>query len=193
MQAYDTFREHLRSATRSRHAALDQLIGPITTEQAYHRYLCGIAAFRISVEPRLSDIVVWPDILGTWRPTRLAEYLHTDLDVLGLAIDSPLSRLDVSNTSSLLGILYVLEGSVLGARFLVRQVAAAGVEEHSGARHLSLQASSVDNWKHFLTCLEKAEDFDRVLAAQAACDTFDEATDAMRLTDLKGPFHDVRP
>ncbi|MCE0744622.1 biliverdin-producing heme oxygenase [Acetobacter sicerae] len=181
MQTDKSLRAHLRAATQSRHATLDRMIGPVNSRETYVGYLRGIAAFRIPVEQRLATLPAWPDRLGSWRPTFLARWLRLDLTALQLDVPSGVSGLDLSSDSRVMGVLYVLEGSILGAHSVIRQAASLGFNDRSGARHLSVQTSALAGWKQFLTCLEKETALDREVAASAACETFDEAVTAMTL------------
>ncbi|MDY6962674.1 MAG: biliverdin-producing heme oxygenase, partial [Pseudomonadota bacterium] len=71
---------------------------------------------------------------------------------------------------SLLGTLYVIEGSSLGARVLYRRAQKLGLTEIFGARHLAAQAQSGERWKRLLELLEAAPelDLDRTVEASEA-------------------------
>jgi heme oxygenase (biliverdin-IX-beta and delta-forming) len=73
------------------------------------------------------------------------------------------------------GLLYVLEGSSLGARLIARQASRLGFDESFGARHLALQARSLENWRIFLGLLEAVEPLDMSRAVNAAILTFRSA------------------
>ena len=181
MQTDKSLRTYLKAATQSRHTILDRLIGSVNSRETYVGYLCGIAAFRVPVEQRLASLPAWPDRLGSWRPTFLARWLYLDLTALQLDVPSGVSALDLSNDSRVMGVLYVLEGSILGAHSVIRQAASLGFNDRSGARHLSVQTSAFAGWKQFLTCLEKETTPDWEIAASAACETFDAAVAAMNV------------
>ena len=84
----------------------------------------------------------------------------------------------VLETGALLGTLYVLEGSTLGARLLVRRAAALGLDETNGAEHLKKQSSDLGNWNAFAALLDSAEDVDDEMMARAAMATFAHALNA---------------
>lgn len=161
----------LREATADVHSQLEEVVGRLDAPSAYARYVRGMHAFRTALEPML------PKRSG-WRTTLLCEALADDMDDLGLAPASP-PRLDASvDADWLLGAHYVLEGSALGARVLVKQVAALGFGEEFGARHLWLQARGV-GWGDFVRVLD-AQTADVGLAIAGARATFAAAADAMR-------------
>ena len=62
----------------------------------------------------------------------------------------------VSTIAQTLGVLYVLEGSALGARLLLRRAEALGMNSKFGARHLALQTAMPTAWPNFLSILEAA-------------------------------------
>ena len=165
----NTRRSRLREATSQAHASLDHLIGPFESVADYGCYARGLHAFRIPLEAKLAA-VDWPDIFAQWRPQLIGHALREDLLDLKLTpsigADAPLS---LQTIESLLGALYVLEGSALGAKILFRRAQAIGLSENFGARHLALQ-SAADNWRTFLVIFEQgsAVDFENVVAASNA-------------------------
>jgi heme oxygenase len=56
----------------------------------------------------------------------------------------------------LLGVLYVLEGSGLGARIILGRVAHLGLGPEFGARHLHAQAGAPGAWREFTSLLDNA-------------------------------------
>lgn len=162
-------RWQLRDATAEAHQTLDDAIGGFSTDAEYRHYLTALAAFRIAAEGALPA----NDLAG-WTPTRLAPQIRADLDDLG--IPQPDARpLPPATGSSLLGLLYVLEGAVLGGQILRKRAAVLGHDAASGARHL---AGTPVNWARFLTMLETAPDYCADEAAAAARAAFRTAQDA---------------
>lgn len=171
MNAIDrTRRQELRARTARAHADLDTLVGEFATVADYRRYVRGMAAFRSSIEPRIRSL---PAALAGWNPCLIGRALELDLADLGMAWPASMpgddSRL---SDGDLFGVLYVLEGSSLGARLLRKRASVLGFDDTYGARHLSLQCQSPDAWKAFLSQLETAEPFDLDEAATAADATF---------------------
>lgn len=121
------------------------------------------------LEARLAA-VDWPDLFGQWRPQLIGHALRQDLLDLGLTPSVEADRFPRPSTiEGLLGTLYVLEGSALGARILFRRAQAIALGENCGARHLALQ-SWANSWKTFLVVLEQEADvdFESVVAASNA-------------------------
>lgn len=160
-----TLLEHLRQASRQDHHELDHhpLLAPLVRDDldrtAYVRALAALSGAQAAAEgaaaaalPRLA-----PDY--PWR-SRLAA-LRADLAELGGG--ETIWRGDIPAPDSpgqLLGLLYVLEGSRLGARVIARQL----------ARHLAdapnrYFAGETVDWERFRTW---AESLDPQLPDQAA-------------------------
>lgn len=172
----------LREATLASHAALDAAVGSFGSLREYSRYLSAMAAFRAPVEATLAasgDIA--PS--GMTLPPTLSPALSADMADLGVppattgsASLAPL----VKSPSGVAGALYVLEGSAVGARILVRRAAALGLDATHGARHLVAQASDRARWPRFLLALERVPAFDLDAAISAATAVFASASSAFR-------------
>ena len=175
----------LRELTRDDHERLDALVGAFTDGEAYGRYLEGMAAFRGGVESQLAS-ADYPRSFGEWRPGLIFEELTRDLKDLGLdapravpAFELPVDR------DGLLGVLYVLEGSALGARLLIRRAAALGYSAQHGARHLAAQTSRPGSWTCFVTLLDALGPSGMERAGRAARQTFGAAIDAFNRIDSR--------
>lgn len=175
-------RAALRRHVRHAHEQLDTLIGDLETRQDYLRYLRGIAAFRIAAEKALSA-VAYPEWFDGWRPVSTVSALQHDLKVLALRMPDMPEIVPPCGESSLLGMLYTLEGSALGARLIARKAAALGFDACNGANHLSVQISAPENWRVFLALLEKAPLFDEDEAGSAASALFRHARDTVKMAD----------
>lgn len=162
----------LRERTSHEHTSLDQLVGPVNSLSSYRRYLLGLCVFRIPAEAALAQVRL-PTSFGAWRPHAIADLIEADMSDLKLAMPGESGRRieRPRGIGELAGLLYVLEGSALGARLLVRQAGAIGLDARFGARHLSAQAAS-GNWRSFLDILENLEPFDLDGAVIAARSTF---------------------
>ncbi|GAB4065713.1 biliverdin-producing heme oxygenase [Ancylobacter sonchi] len=167
---HDSRRHALRALTKDAHAELDASVGGFDSRLDYVRYLKGQYVFRHAAEAGL-DRVTWPAEFGDWRPKPLTALLRADLDDLDVELPPAPPALDIA-PADLLGVLYVLEGSGLGARVLHRRAAEIGFDEATGARHLAAQAGDRDSWPTFLTQLEAAEPFDMDRTVGAALATF---------------------
>lgn|GEM_PF-519587 len=156
----NSIRFHLRERTAEMHARLDSSIGGFETREAYRRYLPGMLAFREAAEDAVMN-AEYPTWFGDWRPCRIAPALRADLRDLGMdAPEAPYRRHDLGhaleNAAALLGTLYVLEGSALGARLLFGRAKELGLDEKFGARHLALQTQDRESWRNFVNIMERA-------------------------------------
>jgi heme oxygenase len=161
----------LRNRTRQGHERLDAAVGVFVTLADYRRYLACLGAFRAAMDRALQDIA-WPEG-WSWRPTRIVDQLARDAKDLGLppARDRK-ADVDLTDLSALLGALYVLEGSTLGAQVLRQRAAALGLDRDFGARHLDHMSNDIAQWRAFLLLLDGARDFDIERAAASANDVF---------------------
>ena len=167
-------RRMLRLATAAAHHALEAKIGRVRDLQAYHRYLVGMEAFRRDEERGLGHFcaVQWPH----WRPTLLTAHLVEDLRDLGLARRPCKHISNGENTiENVIGILYALEGSSLGARILANDAKNIGLHSDYGARHLYYQTASSSSWKGYLYILEYEVNLQMERVITAAKATFGRA------------------
>lgn len=167
----------LRERTAEAHAAVDAAIGGFHDLQGYGVYLQSIAAFRRPIEARLSS-VAWPEALLDWQPARVSDAITADLADLRISPDEPPDEPLPLDGDGLFGALYVLEGSALGARLLLKRAEAIGLSASYGARHLALLGNNIEGWRGFLTRLEQVEPFDLDSALRASLATFQSARSA---------------
>lgn len=141
-------RSALREHTADSHGRLDRAVGLFDTIAHYQSYLQRTQAFRQVMEAELTGFESW-SIAGLGA---LAGQDLTDLDTPRLA---PLPFAGAQNSHGFrLGMIYVLEGSGLGARILVKRAAELGLGASYGARHLAAQTEDPARWKSFLALLE---------------------------------------
>ncbi len=130
-------RAALRDATASQHARVDGAFPDgLSTPQAYAGYLRGMHRFAVDFEQ------------ATGRAPRQSRWLAQDLEAVGIeplagawAAPSPLTDDD-----AVTGWDYVMAGSSLGARYLVRAVRRLGHSDEHGARFLACHGAS-DDWR----------------------------------------------
>lgn len=147
-----SLRDRLRAATAESHAGLDAQVAAwkIETPLGYGAFLSASAMAIAPLELALerAGVVDWlPDWPSRVRRTVLAH----DLAALSLEVP-PFATAVVPSADFGVGLLYVLEGSRLGARFLARQVRAAG---HGLPLNYLTQGEGADLWRTFLAWLEK--------------------------------------
>lgn len=143
-------RAALRDATATQHARVDSAFPEgLSTPQAYAGYLRGMHRFALDFER------------ATGRAPRQSRWLAHDLDALGLmpiaeAWSSPAPLVDDDAAT---GWEYVMAGSSLGARYLVRAVRRLGHTGERGARFLERHGASED-WRevqHRLSAVDTAD------------------------------------
>jgi heme oxygenase len=183
-------RHYLRQRTAQAHGELDASVGLLDSMDRYARYLTGQFRFRAGIERPLSR-TSFPAWFGDWRPQPLAGALAADLAALGMDTPDPAGgvpegRLD--GESGLVGVLYVLEGAALGARFLYRGVRDLGLTAGTGAYHLELQTGG-ESWQGFLGLLGRSS-IDREEAAEAAVATFAYARSAFATGAFAKDLHE---
>jgi heme oxygenase (biliverdin-IX-beta and delta-forming) len=168
----------LKRATDAAHARVEGIIEAaemFRSLDGYRRYLQGSYAARSRLEHRLDAAgaeKLWPD----WPRRRIAHLIAADIDDLGGIALAPLESLKSDLTAAeLLGLLYVLEGSSLGARVLVTMTDSLGLTASFGARHLHEQAGDRSAWRSFITLLNTAGVAPSTEAALSAFDVFAEA------------------
>ncbi|HJV42845.1 biliverdin-producing heme oxygenase [Caulobacter sp.] len=144
-------RDRLRAVTSKSHAGLDALAAALDleTRAGYCAFLSASAAALAPLELalELAGVEGW---LADWPHRARRAALARDLSALGL----PQPRLLTSTIPSAAfgaGVLYVLEGSRLGARFLARQVRRA--DPQAPLAYLT-HGEGQDLWRSFLTWLE---------------------------------------
>lgn len=184
--AQETNRHRLRRATAAAHASLEAVVGPIADARNYRRYLRGLTAFRAPLEAALRD-VDWPTGFGAWRPIAIAGDLRLDLADLALQPVSEISIAPLHDSTHLLGALYVIEGSALGARIVSGAAQGLGFDATFGARHLATQTAGTANWRDFVQLLDQQPEHELDGVSNAANATFKAAEEAMlRAADAAG-------
>lgn len=175
-----TRRHRLRDATRDSHKRVDDLVqaaGFLACQERYPAFLQGSWFARVRLE-RILDEYQAIRLFHQWPKRRIAELLRRDYrDVTGRdlhEIGSPPGAVPLLSNAELLGILYVLEGSSLGARLIARAVTSMGFGPTWGARHLARQNESQDAWTSYVAKLEDypMSDTDEERCVSAASQTF---------------------
>lgn len=142
-------RTSLRVATRADHARVDALFREgFTARDDYGAYLAGMQALLAPLGPSLPETAAFLPLIAD------------DLCVLGLTASAPAPAPcppqpapDADDTAALLGWRYVIHGSSLGARVLLRQAAALGAGPARGARFLGAHAAG-EHWQDALIAID---------------------------------------
>ncbi len=113
----------LREATGAAHARVDALFGrfDLARRDDYAGLLAAHAEALLPVEALL-DQGGAEAITEDWPQRRRAGVIQVDLDALGISVDASETTEFVPTAAAMAGMLYVLEGSRLGGRFLARSV-----------------------------------------------------------------------
>lgn len=156
----------LRRSTTAAHKRIDAIVGGgLPTRAAYGSYLRGMHHFVSTSQSMLSGVDC---DLATRR-----DWLGDDLSFLGLTplpMTSPGTSSEDSNGHApvALGWEYVVAGSSVGARYLLRHAQSLGFSIDGGARFLAGHAAGSD-WERFLSRLRETQFFP--LEIQRLCDS----------------------
>lgn len=168
-------RHFLRHGTAEAHRRLDTMLSAfdLSTRAGYRRFLEVNAAALLPLEDALvrSGVTrLFPD----WPRRARRDVLMHDLQRLGGAL-RPLPDLRPFDAAGVLGTLYVLEGSRLGAKVVVRTVAASSDPVVAEATAYLRHGLGERLWPDFLAILEREG------AAQARAPMLDAARRAFAL------------
>jgi heme oxygenase len=146
-------RNSLRAATAEAHERLDGCVREINLadRQTFGRFLLAQSGPVVALEAALEHFGV-ARLLDDWPLRRRTAALLHDLEYLGLCAD-PCPAVWLTSVAQVFGTLYVLEGSRLGARVLLRQILAAAPSLEPATRFLS-HGSDPRLWATFLQVLE---------------------------------------
>ncbi len=173
-------RQRLKESTRSTHEALDQRImafNPFASREHFGRFVRAQYLLHRDVQALFDDAGLNALLPQLDRRSRLV-LVEQDLKDLGVAMleppEPPLfaggAPVDVPTA---LGWLYTVEGSNLGAAFLLKRAAALGLDGGNGARHLAPHPDGrAKHWRNFV------EQLDEVVLGQESESRVDVGADA---------------
>jgi heme oxygenase len=179
---FSGLRERLRDATADAHRDLDaQLTAFDLTEfSGYRRFLQASAAAVLPLEAALTDGGV-AEVFPDWPDRSRSQAIEADLARLG---STPQSAIKVPplTRNGVLGTMYVLEGSRLGAKFLLRMVSDAVDRRVAQATAYLDHGAGKRLWQSFLHRLDVEELTERdgaeaIDAARGAFAIFERAAD----------------
>lgn len=157
-------RLRLREATASLHAHVDEHMGSFLRQgrEGYAQFLTASARAVLPLERALLNAGV-SDIISDWPSRSRSAALLADMSTLS---DAPPSYDDYDDArlreeAYMMGVLYVLEGSRLGARVLLRMIES---EPDHGCRlttHYLSHGQGLPLWTTFLSSLEASADVRR--------------------------------
>jgi heme oxygenase (biliverdin-IX-beta and delta-forming) len=148
-------REKLKAATASAHRALDARFGAfdLTSMAGYRRFLEASASALLPIEAALERAGI-ADLFSDWPQRSRRTAIVADLDRIGGVID-PLPPVLPMNRHEMLGTMYVLEGSRLGAKYLMRAVTGCGEPRMVAATNYLAHGDGLPLWRTFLETLER--------------------------------------
>ena len=151
-------RRILKEATYADHARLDARLSAFNLRDlvGYCRFLEVNAAALLPLEGALVDAGVG-ELLPDWDHRARSGVLLRDLEAIGgtpSVLDSPV----LSGRFAVLGTLYVLEGSRLGAAYLLRHVRRASDPRILAATAYLAHGYGQDLWQNFLSVLDAHAD-----------------------------------
>lgn len=150
--------QRLNQITHEPHSRLDAAVkaqDPFSSRENFARFVQAQYLFQSELQPLYRDpalVQLFPDL-----PTRCrAAKARDDLADLGAGVPAPVAGAPEGvSRAEALGWLFVSEGSKLGAAFLIRRVAALGLGETFGARHLGEpEGGRAEGWKTFTRLLD---------------------------------------
>jgi heme oxygenase len=173
-------RERLRDATSAAHRELDTQLSSfdLTVLSGYRRFLEASAGALLPLEAALVEAGVakmFPD----WPERVRSDAIAVDLERLGKEAHATVSVLPLTR-SGMIGTMYVLEGSRLGAKFLLKTVADAADPRIGEATAYLGHGAGKRLWQSFLArlAIEEACDEDEAIeAARSAFAAFEQAAD----------------
>jgi heme oxygenase len=129
-----SIRDRLRAETRPEHDRLEnglRLADPGLTMPRYREVLARFFGFWSGWEPRIAAVLADEALLA---PRRRLPLLRADLLALGIAPETlpACEPPPLRNRGEAFGSLYVMEGSTLGGRVIVKRLGALGLSPETG-------------------------------------------------------------
>lgn len=179
-RSFPGLRERLRDATAAAHRELDAQLSAfdLTVFSGYRRFLQASAGALLPLEAALVEAGV-ANMFRDWPERSRSAAIAADLGRLGSAAQSTVSVPPLT-PSGVLGTMYVLEGSRLGAKFLLKTIAAAGDLRIGEATAYLSHGAGQRLWQSFLAKLASEDSCDEdeaIEAARVAFAAFEQAAD----------------
>jgi heme oxygenase len=148
-------RERLKQATTAAHRGLDaQLSGfELTRAHGYRRFLEASAAALLPIEEALERAGVRA-IFNDWPSRSRRTVIAQDIRSLGGTVRS-LPDIGPLNRNQVIGTTYVLEGSRLGAKVLLKAMTASADSTIMGATRYLRHGAGLHLWRSFIDVLER--------------------------------------
>jgi heme oxygenase (biliverdin-IX-beta and delta-forming) len=153
--ATSPLREKLKQATAPAHRDIDAQFSrfDLTSVAGYRRFLEASAAALVPLEAAL-EVAGIASVIDDWPQRSRRAAIVSDLARLNGAV-RPLGEFAPLNRSTALGVMYVLEGSRLGAKVLLRTIAVRSEPEIAAATRYLRHGAGQALWPSFLLTLER--------------------------------------
>ena len=175
MSAPESVRLALRRETAALHTELDTLLSQtdFDDQKSYARFLMKQAAPLFAIEAAI-DASDLPTLFADWDTRRRSDAIRQDLSRLSTTAPQASRFVAIGGNDALLGALYVLEGSRLGAKFLVRQAHASRDPVVRKATRYLGHGEGHGFWPSYLAALARREatGLDRRALSAGACAAF---------------------
>lgn len=153
--------QRLNALTHAPHERLDHAVKarePFSSRERFARFVVAQYLFQSELQALYQDAElgkIFPHLPQRCR----ADQARLDLADLDTEVPAPVAgAVDKPSLAHALGWLFVSEGSKLGAAFLIKRVAAMGLDENTGARHLGEpEGGRAEGWKRFTRTLDALE------------------------------------
>jgi heme oxygenase len=166
-------RRSLQNATALLHETVERHFTPGSmTRDAYIRYLTMNRPLA-SIEPALEAARIHR-VLPDWNMRQRRFVLASDMDAMGIPFVETRAIAISDDIGTLLGWSYVLEGSRLGARFILRGIELTRDQKLIGATRFLRNGAGMDLWTTFTTALSRIDNDPSAIesAAEAAITAF---------------------
>jgi heme oxygenase len=160
-------RRSLQNATAILHQMVEQCFTPRRmTRDAYIQYLMMNRPLA-SIEPALEAGRVHR-VLPDWDMRHRRFFLASDMDAMGIPAGETRVIAISDDIGTLLGWSYVLEGSRLGARFILKGLESTRDQELIGATRFLRHGAGMNLWTTFTVALSRIDN--DPLAIESACE-----------------------
>ena len=145
----------LRESTQEAHLSLERKVIPkirgIQNDAHYAQFLIYFYAYFNALE-RAIDPYITPKNLPDYYSRRTSQFLKRDLEALGYTADQlpKVTVPEIDSSQQAFAALYVMEGSVMGGRHIVKMLKRKGINE--GLSFFSGYRDTTEKrWKRFQT------------------------------------------
>jgi heme oxygenase len=148
-------RGKLKAATEAAHYALDARFASydLTSLNGYRRFLEANAAALLPLETALENSGV-ADVFADWPERSRRAAMEADLEAMDGSV-KPLPDVALMSRAEMLGTMYVLEGSRLGAKYMMRHFASCQEPRIVSATNYLRHGDGLPLWRTFLDVLER--------------------------------------